>query len=406
MLWSDQSLSSSKPKANSICKMRFEPVVFRHQGHDVLLLPCLHFIKWSFCAVWSWAVLSTCSGHCVPSSPSSSFRPLPSVLFHAAAECHGLKQGLKRLKTGHLFKEHHFTAFSKHEKNKQNKSWSCPHSWLEVNPAMKSARLTFLLLFPAAGLAEVHSVVKETDRYSCVFSSEPLNIRPTVRRSWRSCSRERIHPVAFFGRPPVLLHGFEPKILLMMRLLLLVFFLCADVSMPHIYILCFSFSYFTRSKLLAQISPPHFHTLCLPWLLASCLTTSLNLCSLVQPLVPHLAAGNLKSSSFHIHFFPLSFGCCHKEITVSSASIMRRFLSDLLCQSVHLKSHLHFVLFFVAMAGHSSTIHHTALCYTQLLHNTPQRLTTNLVVIQFFYNFLEPLQQHTAAYCGVLILEI
>lgn len=35
-----------------------------------------HFIKWSFCAVCRWPVPSTCSGHCVPSSPSSSFCPL------------------------------------------------------------------------------------------------------------------------------------------------------------------------------------------------------------------------------------------------------------------------------------------------------------------------------------------
>lgn len=53
----------------------------------------------------------------VTASPPLMF-VIPSthtVLFHAAAECRGPKQGLKRLKTRHLFKGQHFTAFSKHE---------------------------------------------------------------------------------------------------------------------------------------------------------------------------------------------------------------------------------------------------------------------------------------------------
>lgn len=87
------SFHSSKHNPYSTCKMRFliEPL-FPRQGHYVLLLSYLHFIKWSFCAVWSWPVPSTCSGHCVPSSLSPSFRPLSSMLFHATAECHGLEQ--------------------------------------------------------------------------------------------------------------------------------------------------------------------------------------------------------------------------------------------------------------------------------------------------------------------------
>ncbi|KAF3701374.1 hypothetical protein EXN66_Car017062 [Channa argus] len=159
----------------------------------------------------------------------------------------------------------------------------------------------------------------------------------------------------------------------------------------------------TRSNLLALASSPLFHTLCCAephhstWV------------SLIHIHVFCLAVTNLwlipllSRADLHLSRFSSTCSLLSLQITMSSAnSSPRRFLSNLICQSVHhqskregaqwrslMQTHLHLELlchtYSTPPHGLTAPIHvlhhsNTLLCHSRLIHTIPQLLSQHPVI--------------------------